>query len=330
MLPNPSGFSHGVQATHGFYGASKGHGNDRWGIYMNRLLMLLLLSGVAGAQTGSSVFSTNTRVSATEAPPTFPTMTTAPGDAVKALPELLPQPTGKATLIGGTIFKIDRVRDQMTLNLFGGGKMHVLFDARTHIYRDGAASSLGDLQNGSRVYVDTVLAGVDIFAQNIRVRTHDATGQSSGQVVSYDARTGYLILNDSTSPRQLKLRTLSTTVVSREGRVASTNDLLAGSLVSVAFQPNPGGEPTASTVSILAAPGSTFVFVGRVVQLDLHLGLVVVVDPRDQKPYEISFDPRLTNVPDNLREGSTVEAVTRFDGGRYLANAIKVDSNPTP
>jgi hypothetical protein len=295
---------------------------------MNRLLMLLLMAGVACAQTGSSAFSTNTRVS-TEAKPTFPAMTSTP-DGAKGLPDLLPRPSGKATLIGGTIFKIDRVRDQMTLNLFGGGKMRILFDARTHIYRDGAASSMGDLQNGSRVYVDTVLAGVDIFAENIRVRTRDATGLSSGQVVSYDAGTGYLVLNDATSPQQLKMRILPTTVVSREGQVASTKDLLAGSLVSVAFLPNPAGQPTASTVSILAAPGGTFVFAGRVAQLDLHLGLVVVVDPRDQKHYEISFDPRVANIPDNLREGSTVEAVTRFDGGRYLANAIKVDSNPTP
>jgi hypothetical protein len=299
-------------------------------MFMNRLLMLILLAGVAYAQTGSSAFSTTGRVSsAPEVQPAFPPMSSTP-DAMKALPELLPQPKGKATLIGGTVLKIDRVRDQMTLNVFGGGKMRILFDARTHIYRDGAVSSLRDLQNGSRVYVDTVLAGVDIFAQNIRVRTQDPTGQSSGQVVSYDPGAGYLVINDAISPRQLKLRTLPTTVVSRDGQAASPNDLRAGSLVSVAFLPNPGGQPTASVISILAAPGSTFVFVGRVVQLDLHLGLVVVIDPRDQKHYEISFDPRVTSVPDNLREGSTVEAITRFDGGRYMASAIKVDSNPTP
>jgi hypothetical protein len=298
---------------------------------MNRLLMFVLLGSTAYAQTGLSAFSTDGRVSsAPEVRPAFPAVTSAPGADMKGLPDLLPKPKGNATLMGGTVFKVDRVRDQLTLNLFGGGRTRILFDSRTHVYRDGAVASLGDLQNGSRVYVDTVLAGTDIFAQNIRVRTQSVTGQSSGQVVSYDSGTGYLVLNDAISPRQLKLRTLPTTVVSREGQAASTNDLLAGSLVSVAFLSSPGGQPTASAISILAAPGGTFVFVGRVVQLDLHLGLVVVVDPRDQKHYEITFDPRVTTVPDNLREGSTVEAVTRFDGGRYMASAIKVDANPTP
>jgi hypothetical protein len=297
---------------------------------MNRLLILTLLAGTASAQTGSSAFSTTGRVSsAPEVQPAFSATTSTPVDGGKAWSDLLPQPKGKATLVGGTLLKVDRVRDQMTLNLFGGGRMRILFDARTHIYRDGAPSSLEDLRNGSRVYVDTQLAGVDIFAENIRVRTQDAIGQSSGQVVSYDPRSGLLIVNDAISPRQLKVRTLSTTVVSRGDKTASVNDLQAGSLVSIEFLANTGGEPSASAISILAAPGSTFVFVGRVVQLDLHLGLVVVVDPRDQKHYEISFAPH-TGVPDNLREGSTVEAVTRFDGGRYVASAIKVDSNPVP
>jgi hypothetical protein len=191
-------------------------------------------------------------------------------------------------------------------------------------------ASLGDLQNGSRVYVDTVLAGTDIFAQTIRVRTQDATGQSTGQVVSYDSRSGSLVLNDAISPRQLRLRVASTTAVSREGQAASTNDLLAGSLVSVAFLPNPGGQPTASAISILAAPGNKFVFVGRVTHLDLHLGLLVVVDPRDQKNYEVSFDPNMTGVTDSLHEGATVEAVTQFDGRRYMASTIKVEANPNP
>lgn len=247
---------------------------------------------------------------------------------MSGLPDLLAQPRGKATLIGGTVFKIDRVRDQMTLNLFGGGKTRILFDARTHIYRDGAEASLGDLKNGSRVYVDTVLAGVDIFAENIRVRTHDATGQSSGQIVSFDTHTGSLILSDAISPRQLTLQVSPATVVSRDGKTGSTNDLQAGSLVSITFLPNPSGQPTAHTISILAAPGNTFVFVGRIVHLDLHLGLLVVADPRDQKSYEITFNPTTAGVNEKLREGTTVEAVTQFDGGRYLASTIKVDSNP--
>jgi hypothetical protein len=299
-------------------------------MFINRLLILTLLAGTTCAQTGSSAFSTDLRVSS--APEVQPTSSvgTSTGGETKGLPDLLPQPKGKATLIGGTIFKVDHVRDQMTLNLFGGGKTRILFDARTHVYRDGTAASVEDLQNGARVYVDTVLAGVDILAQNIRVRTQDATGQGSGQVASYDARSGFLLLNDAVSPRQLKLRLSPATVVSREGQAASADDLRAGTLVSVTFATDGSGQPVARTVSILAAPGSTFVFVGRVTHLDLHLGLLVVVDPRDQKQYEVVFDPNVTGVTDNLREGATVEAVTRFDGTHYMASAIKVNSSPNP
>jgi hypothetical protein len=294
---------------------------------MNRLLTLIVLAGTAYAQTGSAAFSTNGLVSsAPEVQPTSSTVVSAGGDRMTGLPDLLPQPKGKATLMGGTVLKIDRVRDQMTLSLFGGGRTRILFDARTHIYRDGMVASLGDLQNGSRVYVDTVLAGVDIFAENIRVRTQDATGQSSGQVLSFDAHTGSLILSDAISPRQLKLQVSPATVVSRDGKTGSTNDLQAGSLVSVSFLPNPNGQPTAHTISILAAPGNTFVFVGRVTHLDLHLGLLVVDDPRNGRSYEITFNPATAGVNESLREGTTVEAVTRFDGGRYMASTIKVES----
>jgi hypothetical protein len=298
-------------------------------MFMNRLLVLVFLAGMACAQTSSSAFSTDARVpSPLEVLPTASPSTSPVGDGMKGLADLLPSPKGPATLIGGTILRVDKVRDAMTVKLFGGGSTRVLFDARTHVYRDGAAASLGDQQTGARVYVDTVLAGVDVFAQSIRVRTKDATGGSSGQVVSYDARAGALVLNDAISPRQLRLRILPSTAISREGRAVSANELQAGTLVSATFIPDGSGQPVARAISILAAPGNSFVFVGRVVHLDLHLGLVVVVDPRDQKYYEIRFDPSTIGINDSLREGATVEAVTRFDGGRYLASAIKVDSNP--
>ena len=79
-------------------------------MFMNRLLTLMVLAGTAYAQTGSSAFSTNGRVSsAPEVQPTFSAIVSTGGDRITALPDLLPQPTGKATLIGGTVLKIDRV-----------------------------------------------------------------------------------------------------------------------------------------------------------------------------------------------------------------------------
>jgi hypothetical protein len=323
MLPNSSRLS---QATRPCRGASKISGKEGTGALLNQLLVVILLAGATCAQVAPSSFVTDGRV--VPAPDIQPLAPSVTGNGLRALPTLLPQPQGQPTLMGGVIFKLDRVRDRMTLDLFGGGKTRILFDPRTHVYRDGMLGSLQDLQNGARVYVDTVLTGTDIFAQSIRVRTKDATGQSSGQVVSYDSRTGSLVLNDTMSPRQLKLRVLPVTVVSREGEAVSADDLRPGTLVAATFTSNADGQPAAHTISILAAPGNTFVFAGRVVQLDLHLDLLVIADPRDQKTYEVTFDPNIVVVNDRLREGAMVEATTRFDGGRYLASAIKIDSNP--
>ena len=55
--------------------------------------------------------------------------------------ELLPQPRGQTTLVGGTIRLLDQVRDQVTVRVFGGRDMVVLFDDRTHFFRDGVAAA---------------------------------------------------------------------------------------------------------------------------------------------------------------------------------------------
>jgi hypothetical protein len=246
------------------------------------------------------------------------------------LPNLLPQPKGKQTLIGGTIAKVDHVRDEITVKVFGGGSMRVLFDGRTHIDRDGTTASESDLQIGQRVYLDTMQADANVFAQHIRVVAQEDIGQMTGQVMSYDSQTGELVLNDAISQRALKLRVTSTTTFSREGRAGSNGDLLPQALVSVAFVPNGSGPSVAREVSVLAAPGKIFVFAGRVVQLDLHVGSLVMVDPRDQKSYEIAFDANVVPVSDSLREGASVVARASFDGRRYVATAITVDSEAKP
>src|SRR4051812_37430222 len=56
-------------------------------------------------------------------------------DPATLLPDLPPVPKADATLVGGTIDRIDSVRDKITVRLFGGGKQSVLFDPRTRIYR---------------------------------------------------------------------------------------------------------------------------------------------------------------------------------------------------
>jgi len=293
---------------------------------MSRLLIFTLLGGVAAAQAVPSSFSSNGRVPAADpADTTTPAEISGLANPASRLPDLLPQPTGKPTLIGGIISKADGLRDEITIKVFGGKSTRILFDGRTHFYRDGAPASADDLRDGERVYIDTMLAGTSIFAKNIRVVTQGSAGQGSGQIVSYDNRTGALTMSDEISPQGLKLHVLPTTTISRGDRAVSSSELVPGTLVSIAFAPNPGREPVARQISILANPGNTFVFQGRVVQLDVHIGLLMVIDPRDQKTYEISFDPNRMNVSDNLREGANVQATTTFDGSHYVASSIQVD-----
>ena len=297
---------------------------------MKQLLILLVLSGAAWAQEAQSSFSA---VGAPAAPAPEPTPAAAPVGSVNrasAMPDLLPRPKGKPTVIGGTIIKVDRVRDVLTLKVFGGGKMRISFDGRTRIDRNGTLASGADLQIGERVYLDTKQAGTGIFAEHISMVAPDATGQTTGQVLSYDGRTGELLVNDAISPQTMKVSIVAATTISRDHQAASREDLTSGTLVSVTFLPNGAGQSVAREISLLATPGKTFLFVGRVAQLDLHLGLLVVIDPRDQKSYEIAFDPKVVAVSDNLREGANVEATTSFDGHRYVATDIRVDSSPTP
>jgi hypothetical protein len=296
------------------------------------------MSGVAGAQTVPSSFSSlsadsaaspwtsNAQHASEKGRPAGILSTQVAGP----LPELLPHPTGKATLIGGTIAKVDRVHDVLTLALFGGGKTRIFFDARTHISRDGDAITANALQEGQRVYLDTKSAGNITFAGNIRVASQTPTGETTGQIVEYDARTGELVMNDSMSTGTIKLRLTSSTPISRGQNPASSGDLLAGALITATFASDGSARGVAKQITILAAPGNTFHFAGRVASLDVHLGLLVVIDPRDQKSYSIEFDPHVIPVTDSLREGAMVDTTTAFDGRRYVARDIQVESTSRP
>jgi hypothetical protein len=250
-------------------------------------------------------------------------------DTNALLPEPEPLPDGKASLIGGTISNLDRVRDQITVQVFGGNRMKVLFDGRTRVYRNGVASSYRDLRQGERVYLDTQLDGTKIFARNIRVVTRTATGESSGQILSYQSDKGELTIRDSISPQGIKLRVTPDTKISNGDRAASPADLRPGTLVAIKLNPDGDGKGVAREISILATPGTTFIFSGRVTYLDLHNGLLVLVDPRDKKRYDVHFDPGVLRPSDQLRQGADVIATADFDGTVYRATAVTVTSPAT-
>jgi len=242
---------------------------------------------------------------------------------------LPPQPKGKTTLLGGMIHTVDHVRDRLVLDVFGGGKIAVLFDERTHVYQGQEKGSLDDLREGQRAYVDTALDGTDVFARNIRVLGAPA-GEARGQVVDYDAGKRELLLRDTLSPRPVKMHLLAGATITRAGQPATSADLQPGALVNISFvsgtEKQAGRQARVSSVSILATPGSTFSFSGRVTFLDLRRGMLVIVDPRDNRSYEVYLDPNDRNLSQKLQEGADVMVEARFDGTHYEARSVVVNS----
>jgi Domain of unknown function (DUF5666) len=246
-------------------------------------------------------------------------------DPASLLPDLPSLPPAKASLVGGTVQKLDRVRDQITVQVFGGGKMKIFFDTRTHIYEGSRQASTSDLHLGDRVYVDTILDGSTVFAKTIRLKTTASAGESQGIVVSYRVDKNELVLRDVLSPRPLKIRLTPQTSIVYGDPSASKSELVPGTLVAVKFGPQQDGSDLAREVSVLAVPGASFAFAGRVTGLDLRLGLLTLTSVTDNRTYEIYFDPSVIT-DDNLRQANDVTVLTRFDGSRYVARSVTVNS----
>ncbi len=247
-------------------------------------------------------------------------------DPASLLPDLPPLPPAKATLVGGTIQKLDRVRDEITVQVFGGGKMKIFFDTRTHIYQGREPGLTSDLRQGDRVYVDTILDGSDVFAKTIRLKTVASAGESQGIVTSYHADKGELALRDPLSPRPLKIRITPQTQIVQDGHSASAAELVSGTLVAIKFGSQQDGRDVAREISVLAVPGASFTFTGRVTGLDLRLGLLVLTSSTDNKTYEIYFDPAVVAADETLRQAADVTVLTRYDGTRYTARSVMVSS----
>ncbi len=253
------------------------------------------------------------------------------GSASGVPASLPPIPPGKSTVIGGAIHDVDPVRDQFTLEVFGGRRMKILFDERTRFYRDGTRTPLRDLRPDNHASVETVLDGTNIFALSIHTLSRSPQGECQGQVLKYDPSTGEMTVSDALSHGPIKLRVPAGTSILRVGQAASSSarsgpsDLIKGTLISVEFESGNKGGGVARQISILASPGSAFVFSGDIAFLDLHAHTLVVVDPRDDKSYRIFFDPARLPVVHHLQEGTHAIVTANFDGSRYVASAITIN-----
>ena len=246
-------------------------------------------------------------------------------DAASLLPDLPPVPKANATLVGGTIERIDLVRDRVTVRLFGGGKESVLFDPRTQVYRGGQAVTVADLHEGERIYLDTILDNTTVFARTIRLGGTRATGDSQGVVLKYRSDRGELTFRDALSPNPVQVRVDTSTKIRQGDRPAAISKLVPGSLISVNFSSEGGGRNTAREISILAEPGTRYSFSGQVVHIDLRSGLLVLNSSTDRKTYEVYLAPSVTP-GDELRPGATATAITDFDGSRYVVRRLTINS----
>jgi hypothetical protein len=290
---------------------------------MERLLAIVVLSGVAIAQT-AAVSAQTQQIAVTQS---ALKAESARGD----LPALPPVPKGKSTIVGGEIQKVDPVLDGFTLKVFGQKSMKILFDERTQIFRDGNKISLRDLKSGDRASVQTILDGTNVFALSVHMLSRAPEGECEGRVLSYNPDTRELTVNSAMSRVPIKLLVVADTSVTREGQSSFTSaragqsDLVKGALISATFASGKNGRAVANQIAILALPGSAFVFSGDLSTLDMHSGLLVLVDPRDEKSYKISFDPALFPTSQDLRQGAHVRVTADFNGTRYVASAISVE-----
>ncbi len=243
---------------------------------------------------------------------------------------LPPAPKGKSTIMGGDIQDVDSVHDRFTLRIFGQRPVKILFDERTQVYLDGNMIPLRDLHAHGYASVQTVLDGTDLFALSIHLLSRSPEGEYQGHVLNYNPATSELTLSATLSRQSLKLFVPISTRVVREGQDASSSalsgpsDLVKGALISVQFESDKKGRGVASQITILATSGSAFVFSGNLSSIDLHSGLLMLVDPSDEKSHEIFVDFARFPISQNLRSGDYVRVTTIFDGNRYFASAIDV------
>jgi hypothetical protein len=235
-----------------------------------------------------------------------------------------PLPEGKTTLVGGTVSSVDQVRDKMTVKVFGGGRWKIGFDERTHIFRNGAETTQLAIKKGERVSVDTMLdkSHHEVFARNIRLGIPESPADVEGQITEVNPEHRTLVLRDQIGASPVRFSVSGDTRIIHGTRTVSINDLRPGSLVHVQFSPDRPNRGLAREINIIAAPGSSFTFVGKITFLDMHRGLLALQNVTDDKNYEIHVNQIPADVKDGLAVGTEVRIVATFEGPKYTAQTI--------
>jgi hypothetical protein len=241
--------------------------------------------------------------------------------------DLPPLPHEKVTLMGGVVVRLDEVMNHMVFQPFGANrKMQVHFDSRTHFYLDGKPITERDVKQGQRIYLDTQLNGDRVFAKTIWIRSSAESGVGRGQITDFDPARRVLTVRDELSNQPLKLQLAPNATIRKGNEAGSESDLISGALVSIEF----GAQRELRGVTVLASPGSTFAFAGRVTFVDLSQKMIAIDNRSDGKKYDISMEAIAPSVLRQIREGEEVSVSTVFDGSRYSARSVDLASAQAP
>jgi hypothetical protein len=254
-------------------------------------------------------------------PPAPGTQNRAPSEDRDTSLDLPALPKGIVSLIGGTVIKLDPIRDRVVLRAFGGRDVTVDFDVRTRLLRGETPVSPHELRPGARVYADTALVNGKIFAKTIRIQTNAATGEANGQVTAYDPGARKLTVRSALASESLRVHISPETTIRSGERSVDPSTLTVGSLVHVTFRPGDRAN-VAGQIDILAQPGSIFTFAGKMAFVDLRAGYVAIADQTGTNTYEVAVDHLSPNVRAQLKEGSDVVVHAKFDGEKYQAQTI--------
>jgi hypothetical protein len=236
-----------------------------------------------------------------------------------------PLPKSKVTLVGGTVRSIDQIRNRMTVETFGGGKMKFVFDERSHVFRDGVETTQLAIKKGDRVYVDSQLDGPKIFARSVRVVTQLTPADADGQLLSYDQRNSVISMRDRLSSQPIRFAVNKDTKILKDNeQPGSAADLRPGALVGVQFAPERANRGVAQKITVLAVPGASFRFAGRVTNLDVKNSVMAIENASDGKSYEVAFNRSDVDGREDLAVGAEVNVIATFQGDKYLARETTV------
>ena len=289
---------------------------------MRRLIPMIVSGGIALTQAVA--------VASSPAQPSASHSAGVPTATPYDLPPMPPLPTGESTIMGGAIRHIDPVLDQFTLDIVGERPVRIQFDERTKLFRNGVPIPLRELGPADHASVQTALDGMQIFAESIHILSQAPKGECQGVVQDYNERSGKLIVDSDLFQNPLKFYLPGNTPIARVGQPEFTaarsgvTDLRRGSLVAVSFAPDLNGRAVVQRVTVMAVPGSTFLFGGDVSFLDMASGSLVVVDSQDGKDYRIYFDRNRFPDVANLHVVDHVSIHAVFVGARYVATSIAI------